>query len=330
MQEVKIIKLNESYIRIETEYGISKELQDYFTFTIPNHNYRQPGKRIKGKFPKYKWNGQIKLIHLKDMKLLAGLIPYVEEFAKDHGYNVSISDPSLSKIIPLQSEDLQKIIDSLKLPFTPYYYQFNAVLKSLQNKRLLIVSPTASGKSLIIYLLARIMNKKTLIIVPTINLVRQLYSDFGDYSVNNGWSIENNVSKIYANQEKESSHKIKISTWQSMVNMSPEYLAQFEAIIADECLDENTKIRMADETEKMIKDIKLGDLVKTYNETTKEIENKPVLKIHENISIKEDMFEIEFENRKKFKITGNHTVLLTTGIWKRVDLLEEGDIINSI
>ena len=52
---------------------------------------------------------------------------------------------------------------------------------AVQYGRQLLLSPTASGKSLIIYLLARYYNKKTIIIVPTTSLVEQMAKDFQDY-----------------------------------------------------------------------------------------------------------------------------------------------------
>ena len=59
-----------------------------------------------------------------------------------------------------------------------------------------MLSPTVSGKSLIIYTLVRyyhLMNLKTLILVPTTSLVEQMYSDFIDY----GWKDEY-IHRVYA------------------------------------------------------------------------------------------------------------------------------------
>ena len=40
------------------------------------------------------------------------------------------------------------------------------------------------------------------------------------------------------------------------------------------------------------------------------------------------MYELELESGKILRLTGNHKVLLTSGIYKRVDeLLEEDDIL---
>jgi superfamily II DNA or RNA helicase len=104
----------------------------------------------------------------------------------------------------------------------------------MQKRRALLVSPTASGKSLIIYLIFRQLhqyqNLKGLIIVPTTSLVEQLYSDFGDY--NDGEMTE--VHRIYQGKEKETDKPLTISTWQSLYKMPKEYFHQFDYVIGDE------------------------------------------------------------------------------------------------
>ena len=108
----------------------------------------------------------------------------------------------------------------------------------MQTRRKLLVSPTSSGKSLIIYLLFRQLleyqNFKGLIIVPTTSLVEQLYSDFADYSTNNGFSVADTVHRIYQGKEKESTKDLTISTWQSLYKLPKEYFEQFDYIIGDE------------------------------------------------------------------------------------------------
>lgn len=100
----------------------------------------------------------------------------------------------------------------------------------------MLLSPTASGKSLIVYLLVRFnilrlkeQNKKILIIVPTTSLVEQLTKDFGDY----GWNM-NNVHKIYQGHEKETNKAVIISTWQSIYNQPKKWFKQFGMVIGDE------------------------------------------------------------------------------------------------
>lgn len=101
-------------------------------------------------------------------------------------------------------------------------------------------------------------------------------------------------------------------------------------LIVDECLHPDTLIAMSDGSFKMIKDIEVNDYVKTINEETLEIEDKPVLKVHFNLNKGEQMYEIEMENGDVVKITGNHKVRLVSGSWKRVDELNESDEILSL
>lgn len=101
-----------------------------------------------------------------------------------------------------------------------------------------MVSPTGSGKSLIIYSLIRYylqtipQHKKILVVVPTTGLVAQMLHDFKDYS--NG-KIDSECHVIYSGQSKQTSKRIVISTWQSIYKESKEFFDQFEVIVGDEC-----------------------------------------------------------------------------------------------
>ena len=91
-----------------------------------------------------------------------------------------------------------------------------------------MLSPTASGKSLIIYLLAAYLNKKTLIVVPTISLVQQMAGDFKSYG------YQGDPHMITAGVEKETDNPITISTWQSIHKMPKKWFEQFDLVIGDE------------------------------------------------------------------------------------------------
>lgn len=119
---------------------------------------------------------------------------------------------------------------------------------------------------------------------------------------------------------KDSPHMI--TTWQSVVDNPQSWFNKFDVIIGDECLHPDTEIS-TDSGTKRIEDITPNDLVLTINEKTKSFEYKPVIKVHKNISVSEQMFEIELEDGSKLKITGNHKVMLTDGQWKRVDQLNK-------
>jgi hypothetical protein len=100
---------------------------------------------------------------------------------------------------------------------------------------------------------------------------------------------------------------------------------QANVLIVDECLHPDSEITLYDSSKKKIKDIIEGDLVLTINEETKEIETKPVIKLHHNLNKGNQMYEIEMENGDVLKITGNHKVKLIDGSWKKVEYLEESD-----
>ena len=111
----------------------------------------------------------------------------------------------------------------------------------MQTKRMLLVSPTSSGKSLIAYTIFRQLLDyqvlKGLIIVPTTSLVEQLYSDFQDYA-NTGdeyqFTVAGTVHRVYQGKEKESNKRLIISTWQSIYKMPKKYFEQFDYVIGDE------------------------------------------------------------------------------------------------
>ena len=71
-----------------------------------------------------------------------------------------------------KSVDLTSVVPQYNVPFAIRDYQLNAINHALTQQRALLLSPTASGKSLIIYIIIRYLNLKTLILVPTTSLER--------------------------------------------------------------------------------------------------------------------------------------------------------------
>jgi superfamily II DNA or RNA helicase len=114
-------------------------------------------------------------------------------------------------------------------------YQLEALYKALKYKRRTILSPTGSGKSLIIYLLSRFIaeeDKRILIVCPTTQLVEQMYKDFGDYSSEIEWDKE--CHRIYSGYEKQTAKKIVISTWQSLMRLPETWFKTFSCVMIDE------------------------------------------------------------------------------------------------
>ena len=232
MSDIVISKKDEVYAKITCEKHISKELSEFFTFFVPGYQF----------VPAYRnrvWDGKIRLYNLQTSQVYLGLLPYIEEFCNEREYKFDYGDPRPDIEDEYSAYHAKKFIDSLNIysrgeSIEVREHQLNAYIHAMQKRRALLVSPTASGKSLIIYLIFRQLhqyqNLKGLIIVPTTSLVEQLYSDFGDY--NDGEMTD--VHRIYQGKEKETDKSLTISTWQSLYKMPKEYFHQFDYVIGDE------------------------------------------------------------------------------------------------
>lgn len=312
---IQIEKFNETYNKVHCSDDIARELNDYFTFEVPGARFIPS---VKAK----KWDGKIRLFNSGTHHIYAGLIEYVEDFAKQNNYpHERISDFTDDVI-----DNVSDIVSGFDLTKEPRDYQLAAFAHAIRKRRSLLLSPTASGKSLIIYMLCRYFNVKTLLIVPTTSLVHQMYSDFEDY----GFNSKENCHMIFSGQEKDNDKQIFISTWQSIFKLPKKWFDQFDCVIGDECLHPDSLISMADGTTKSLKNIVVGDEVITFDEVLKTLTSNRVNRVHHNLSVNEQMFEVRMSNGDMVKITGNHKVLLLSGLWKRVDQLKIGDVINTL
>ena len=224
-----IDKKNEVYLKIEADADIRRELGEFFTFEVPGYKF----------MPAYQnrvWDGKIRLFSYSNGQIYAGLYPYILDWCKNN--NVHVVDGTKIQETKVDDKKLDNLIKALKLPFEVRDYQREAFKYSVQKDRCLLVSPTASGKSLIVYLmlifnLLRLKDTKQdkiLIIVPTTSLVEQLFKDFKDY----GYNSERNVHRIYQGHDKETNKRVIISTWQSIYNLPKKWFDKFGMIIGDE------------------------------------------------------------------------------------------------
>ena len=220
IETIEISKKDEVFLKISCEAGVAQEICDYFTFTVPGHTF-MPAYRMKI------WDGKIRLFNIHNRVLYGGLLEYVFIFAEKRNYKV-IPDGDWWK--PKKIKRDETFIKNLKLPFVPRDYQLEGFYHSLSYKKSLLVSPTASGKSLIIYLIVRALNVKTLIIVPTTSLVSQLYADFQEY----GWDSAKYCHQVYAGQDKISDKLVVISTWQSIYKLNKKLFEPYKLVIGDE------------------------------------------------------------------------------------------------
>ena len=224
--KIILYKKNESYLQFECERSTAQELSDYFTFFVPGFQFT----------PAYKnkiWDGKIRLADLRNNSIYFGLLPYIQKFCIERDYELEIGD----EIATTENFSLVEAVDftrTLNLPFEPRDYQLQSFVHAIRNKRILILSPTASGKSLILYLIIRWLQeadfKRGLLIVPTTSLVEQMYKDFEDY----GYDSEENCHRQYAGKDKHTDKFLTITTWQSIYKNDKDYFEQFDFVLGDE------------------------------------------------------------------------------------------------
>jgi superfamily II DNA or RNA helicase len=218
-------KKNEAFIMFECDRSLAQELSDYFTFLVPGYQFT----------PAYKsrvWDGKIRLADLRSFTIYHGLVPYIEKFCKERDYTLEI-DSDISTTENYSLVEAKAFIDTLNLPHEVRDYQLKSYVHAIRNKRILLLSPTASGKSLILYLIVRhlqLEHKKGLLIVPTTSLVEQMFSDFKLY----GYDSDAYCHRQYSGKEKHTNSFLTITTWQSIYKNDKEYFEQFDFILGDE------------------------------------------------------------------------------------------------
>ena len=227
---VIVEKKNDVYLTIDAEPNVSRELSEFFTFEVPGFKF----------MPAYRnrvWDGKIRLFSQKTKEMYLGLYPYIKAYCEEREIPL-VAGKGVGVINKSDRAVVEKFCNNLGQKFEARDYQIDAVHTALKFNRTLLVSPTASGKSFIIYALVRYYEhllkdekkNRILIIVPTTSLVEQMYGDFKDY----GWNVKKYVDRIYAKYDKMTSKKVVVSTWQSIYNMNNNFFSDFGAVFGDE------------------------------------------------------------------------------------------------
>ena len=146
-----ISKKNEVYLTLsDLSPSENQELSEYFTFEVPGFKF----------MPLYRnrmWDGKIRLFSQKFKEIYFGLYPYIKAFAEERGYHI-VCGKNVDIDNKVDKEIVKKFANSLGQSFEARDYQVDAIYHSLRFNRTLLLSPTASGKSLIIYALIRYYN----------------------------------------------------------------------------------------------------------------------------------------------------------------------------
>ena len=230
MSHLVITKKNEVFLYVQAEPHVYYELADQFTFEVPGAKFSPAYKN------KY-WDGKIRLFNTQTKQIYVGLLDKVIQFCKDHNYTYDFQ-PSKFYGLPFEVNEqisLEGVKDYMNAicKYSPRSYQVEGVYDALRHNRKLLISPTASGKSLMIYSIVRYFverKQNTLIVVPTTSLVEQMYKDFADY----GWDVGSFCHKIYAGKERETDSQVIITTWQSIYKLPRKYFERFSVVVGDE------------------------------------------------------------------------------------------------
>ena len=218
---------------VDVDAGLAAEISDYFSFFVPGYKF----------MPAYKnkvWDGKIKLFNRMTGELSAGLYVYLIKFAAERSYTLDTEESDYGLPVPdqLPLQSLPDLLADAKLPFQPRDYQYDAIETALKRSRAILLSPMGSGKSFIIYLIAKYWLQsiadgnasKVLVIVPTTSLVEQMHQDFVDYGQDS-----RDMHKIYSGKDKDTDRAIVISTWQSIYKLPKKWFEQFGMVLGDEC-----------------------------------------------------------------------------------------------
>ena len=230
MTDLTIAKKNEVYLTVDAQPHVQQELSDYCTFDVP-------GAKFMPQYRNRHWDGKIRLFSTATGEVYVGLLDKIVAWAKKSEYSVSFLNnehygPPFEQNEEISKAGVKDYMNSIS-QVKPRDYQIEGVYDALKHNRRLVISPTGSGKSLMIYAIARYHvghKRKTLLVVPTTSLVEQMYKDFEQY----GWESERYCHKVYSGQHKSTNKIVTITTWQSIYKMDKKWFAQFDVIIGDE------------------------------------------------------------------------------------------------
>lgn len=211
-ERVVIEELNCALDRVTCERSVAMELYERFSFESAGAAF---DKRVKFGM----WDGMVRLFNLRNFTIYGGLRSEVVDFLEKRGYEVS----SESQRAEVTLEDVYAFYETLGVPGLELRENQAKCVLDVINRggRGTILSPTGTGKSLIIYVLYRWYDDKTILMVPRTSLAEQMKSDFRDYGATD-----------------EVISGIEVTTWQSthsrLKRMGVGCLDEYRVVFGDE------------------------------------------------------------------------------------------------
>ena len=233
---IRVEKIDEVYLRVTSEPDVEMELEEHFLLDVPGAKYS----------PKFKigiWDGKLRLYSSHRKTLYVGLLSYLQYFAKTNDYEIAI-DKEIQETTDVTREETETFVTNLNChsngkPIIARDYQIESIYQALKRKRIIISSPTSSGKSFSIYAIIRYLvsaGKRVLLVVPRSALVEQIVGDFKNYSSENGWDVEANCAKLYSGMPKTFDKNVTVTTWQGIFRNTKQWFInqKWDAILVDE------------------------------------------------------------------------------------------------
>lgn len=308
-------------MRDEVTCSLTGLQSNHLQTLVDEHSEFVPGFKYMPLFKMGAWDGKTNFVTKKGrtyQTLLPEIIPRLIAW----GYKLTLQDDRAPIEIEVGKVD-KDLFKAYGWELRPHQVAaINAVPEN--DHKGLILACTGAGKTAILSGIAKLYERigfRSLTIVPSVDLIVQSMKTYAELGLDVGQ---------YSGKIKDLDHQHVISTWQALQN-NPALIQMFQVVMQDECLAASTLINMADGTEKCINDIEVGDVLCTLNEQTNEIENKPVLKVHKNLttSASEQMYRLTMDNGRQIEVTGNHKFLTTNRGWVRADELTEYDILTA-
>ena len=141
--------MNSAHVRVIADKDVATGLQSFFTFEVPGAKYTPAYKRRV-------WDGKVRLFNAYSGILPAGLLDYLATFAQERKYVMEVDSQIATPEVKVDCDKAKDFIKALHPTshgeeIEPHDHQVDAFCHAVNQSRCVILSPTASGKSLIIY-----------------------------------------------------------------------------------------------------------------------------------------------------------------------------------